>query len=358
MDVNTAFRIDEVPLPWQRELWDALAARLTAGQLPHGLLITGQAGVGKQLLATAFARFALCRNPHHGRACGSCASCVQFAAGTHPDFRRVSFEEREGKAAEEGALKQNISVEQIRELIGTLQLRSHQGGRKVAIIEPAEGMSIAAANSLLKTLEEPPADTLLLLVSAAPGSLPATVRSRCQTLALPPPPATEAITWLEGREQRGDWRLLLGLAGGAPLAALELAAADLPSRRQVFFATLMRLREGHENPVKLAARPKDEYPELLWLLWSFASDLILLKSGGTTAPLVNRDQLPLLQKAAEGIHLRSLHAFLDRVQAAIRALETPANRELAFAVLLSDWADGLDEMKNSPLAAHTTWGWT
>jgi DNA polymerase-3 subunit delta' len=219
-------------------------------------------------------------------------------------------------------------------------------------------MSIAAANSLLKTLEEPPADTLLLLVSAAPGRLPATVRSRCQVLALPPPQADEAVAWLEVRERRNDWRLLLGFSGGAPLAALELAAADLMPRRQAFFAALLRLREGRENPVKLATRPKDEYPELLKLLWSFVSDLILLKSGGTTAPLVNRDQLPLLQKAAEGIHLRSLHAYLDRVQAAIRALDTPANRELALAVLLSDWADGLDEMKNLPLAAHTTWGWT
>lgn len=359
MDVNVTLRIDEAPLPWQRGAWDTLAARLAAGQLPHALLITGQAGVGKELLATAFARLALCRDPRGGHACGSCGSCLQFVAGTHPDFSRVGFEEREGKAGEEGALKQNISVEQIRDLIAGLQLHSHSaGGRKVALVTPAEGMSIAAANSLLKTLEEPPADTFLLLVSAAPSRLPATVRSRCQMLALPPPPAAEAVAWLEGHERRNDWNLLLGFAGGAPLAALELADSGLPSRRQEFFAMLMRLREGRENPVKLAARPKDEYPELLRLLWSFVSDLILLKSGGTTAPLVNRDQLPLLQKAADGIHLRSLHAFLDRVQAAIRALETPANRELAFTVLLSDWADGLDEMKNSPLAAHTTWGWT
>lgn len=357
MDVNGAPGLDEVPLPWQREAWETLAARIGGGRLPHALLVTGQTGIGKLLFATAFARLALCRSPANSRACGHCQSCTQFAAGSHPDYSHLSFEEREGKAGEEGALKSAISVEQVRGLITVLQLHSHSaGGRKLALIEPAEGMSAAAANSLLKTLEEPPADTVLLLVSATPGRLPATIRSRCLMLSLPAPGSQDAIAWLNTREPRPDWPLHLGLAGGAPLAALLLARSGIVARRQSFFTALAALRAGHENPVKLAVRPKDEYPELLRLLWSFVSDLILLKSAGAEAPLVSRDQLALLQKAAEGIHLRSLHAFLDHIQAAMAALDTPANRELAFAVLLSDWADGLDEMKNSPLAAHTAWG--
>ena len=342
------------PLPWQQDSWRALAARLSAGMLPHGLLIAGQSGVGKRLFATAFARLALCRSPNEGRACGVCNGCAQFDAGSHPDFRHVTFEEREGKAGEEGALKQNISVEQLRALISELQLRSHQGGRKVALIEPAEGMSTAAANSLLKTLEEPPADTLLLLVSSAPGRLPATIRSRCQVVALPAPDTERALAWLQGMAQRDDWPVLLGLCGGAPLAALDLAATDIGSRRKTFFETLDRLRAGQANPVMLAAVPKERHPELLRLMWSFTADLILLKSGGRDR-LVNRDQLPLLQKAADGIHLRSLHAFLDRIQAAIQALDSSANRELGLAVLLADWAGGLDDIKGSPLA-DTAWG--
>ena len=349
--------VKDVPLPWQEGVWAGLTARLSTGQLPHGLLITGQPGVGKGVLATAFARLVLCKSPAGGRACGHCSSCRQFDAASHPDYHEVSFEEREGKAGEEGALKSAISVEQIRGLIAELQLSSHSaGGRRVALIHPAEGMSIAAANSLLKTLEEPPADTLIILVSAAPGRLPATIRSRCQVLALPAPAAAQAATWLTRHATRDDWSLLLGLSGGAPLAALELASSEIPARRAAFLASLAALRAGKENPMKLAVRPKDEYPELLRLLWSFISDLILLKNADAGAPLVNRDQLPLLQKAGEGINLRSLHAYLDRIQVAIQALDSPANRELTFAVLLADWAGGLEEIKNSPLAAQTAWG--
>lgn len=352
--MSAVLNLDAVPLPWQQEAWSTLTSRLAAAQLAHGLLISGQVGTGKGLFAAAFARFALCRGPKGGRACGSCSGCAQFNAASHPDFQRVSFEEREGKAGEEGALKQNISVEQIRDLIAALQLRSHQGGRKVAVIEPAEGMSVAASNSLLKTLEEPPPDTLILLVSSAPGRLPATIRSRCQLMAMPAPKAAEALAWLQAQERREDWPVLLGLAGGAPLAAMELAASDLSPRRKAFFEGLLRLRAGQANPVMLATQPKERYPELLQLLWSFTSDLILIKNGGD-ARVVNRDQLPLLQKAAEGIHLRSLYAFLDRIQSALQALDTSANRELTFAVLLSDWAGGLADIKGSPLAANE-WG--
>lgn len=347
----------EAPLPWQQEAWRGLVARLESGRLPHALLISGQAGLGKLAFATAFAEFALCRTPKGGRACGECRSCVQFRAGTHPDFVRVELEERDGKAGEEGQLKSAISVEQVRELIAGLQLSSSQaGGRKLALIEPAELMSTAAANSLLKTLEEPPAGTLILLVTAAPGRLPATVRSRCQVLPLAAPPTDAALAWLDARGARPDWSTLLAFAGGAPLKALELAESGIGARREAFFAALGRLREGAANPVQLAVHPKDAYPELLRLLWSFTSDLILLKTAGAGAPLANRDQLALLQKAADGIHLRSLYGYLDRIQAALQALETPLNRELAFSVLLSDWADGLGELQRAPLAARTTWG--
>ncbi len=349
MSVRPTFR--EVPLPWQQEAWRSLAARVAAGALPHALLLTGSAGLGKQLLAAAFAQLALCREPAEDRACGRCNGCVQFAAGTHPDFTLVEPLED----------KSTISVEQIRGLIGDLQLKSQHGGRKLALIVPAEAMSIAAANSLLKTLEEPPPDTLLLLVSAQPGRLPATVRSRCQSLTLSVPLEQQALAWLSAQSARDDWAVWLGLAGRAPLAAMDLADSEMAAQRAEFLQALLKLRRGQANAVELAGQSRDfyreTYPQLLRLLWSFVADLILLRTTGAAAPLVNRDQLPLLQMAAEGLNLRRLCAYLDRVQAALRSLDAPVNRELTFAVLLGDWAGGLEELQHSPLAARVdNWG--
>ena len=342
--------VRDIPLPWQQAAWDGLLSRMSKGVLPHALLITGQPGLGKLLLATAFANLALCRTPTATGACGRCAGCVQFAAGSHPDFTHIAPLEE----------KSSISVEQIRTLIGSLQLKSQHGGRKVALVEPAEVMSTAAANSLLKTLEEPPPETVLLLVTAQPGRLPATVRSRCQSLGLGLPPEVTALAWLATWSPRPDWAVWLGLAGGAPLAALQLAGSGLAKQRTDFLQALLRLRKGETNAMELARQSKDFYqeiyPDLLRLLWSFVADLILIRTAGASASLVNRDQLPLLQMASEGLNLRRLCAYLDRVQMALRSLDAPVNRELTFTVLLGDWASGLEELQHAPLAARTTWG--
>ena len=340
--------IADVPLPWQLEPWRALTNLISERRVPHALLVTGGVGLGKTVFATALARLLLCQSPSGESACGHCPSCTQFVAGTHPDFHPLTVEEE----------KSSISVEQLRALISDLQLKSGHGGRKVALIEPAEAMSSPAANSLLKTLEEPPADTVLLLVTSKPGRLPATVRSRCQNLPLIAPMREVALAWLGSRLTRDDWPVLLGFCGGAPLAALALAVSGIEERRRAFFAALVRLRAGHANPVLLASHPKEAYPELLKLLWSFVSDLILIRCAGPAAPVVNLDQLPLLQKNAESINLRCLYAYLDRIEAAIQTTEIYGNRELAFAALLTEWTDGLAEIENAPLAAQTAWGWT
>jgi DNA polymerase-3 subunit delta' len=350
MEVTGQATLHDIPLPWQQEVWQGLLSRVSQGALPHALLISGQPGLGKLLLATAFANLALCREPTASGACGRCAGCVQFAAGSHPDFSRVMPLED----------KSSISVEQIRTLIGSLQLKSQHGGRKVALIEPAEAMTGGGANSLLKTLEEPPPETLLLLVTAQPGRLPATVRSRCQSISLGLPPEAGALAWLAARTSRPDWAVWLGLAGGAPLAALQLADSDLAKQRTDFLQALLRLRKGEASAMELARQSKDfyqeVYPDLLRLLWSFVADLILIRTAGMSAPLVNCDQLPLLQMASEGLNLRRLYAYLDRVQIALRSLEAPVNRELTFTVLLGEWAGGLEDLQHSPLAARTNWG--
>ena len=208
---------------WLEDSWQQLNQARLQGRLPHALLIKGQDGVGKQALALQTAAALLCEQPDtDGNACGRCSACGWLQAGTHPDLFQLEPEEA-GKA---------IKVDQIRELGGKLAMTSHGGHHKVAIIRPAEAMNVNAANSLLKTLEEPAADTLILLLSAAPGRLPATVRSRCQQLAVATPATPLAQQWLQDEGLSADDALCyLELANGAPLRARDMAGADSAALR-------------------------------------------------------------------------------------------------------------------------------
>src|SRR3569833_523405 len=187
------------------------------GRLPHALLLTGPQGMGKQRFAENWMAGLLCEAPDaEGCACGVCRSCQLLAAGNHPDYRQLTPPE-EGKV---------IGVDQVRELIQYVALTPQYGRYKIALIHPADKLNINAANSLLKTHEEPPSHSLLMLVSARPRRLPDPVRSRCQLVHFSPPPDEVAAGWLAIQVSVAAPGQLLKLADGAPLRALELAAAD------------------------------------------------------------------------------------------------------------------------------------
>src|SRR5262245_6788506 len=217
--------------PWNEPLFESLKAR--AERFPHALLIHGARGNGKLALAERVAQFLLCENPAR-RPCGACEGCRWFAAGSHPDFRRL---EPEALAAEpavdpdepaEAPAKRakpslQIKIEQVRSLDDFLNLGSHRGRLRVALVHPAEDMNPNAANALLKGLEEPPPGAIFLLVSHRPAQLLPTIRSRCVALAVPIPPRAAALKWLaeQGVQNPERW---LAYAGGAPLQAVEYAA--------------------------------------------------------------------------------------------------------------------------------------
>jgi len=219
----------EPPLPWQRASLASLLAR--RAQWPHAMLFTGPVGIGKRLLAHALARALLCEAPAADRsACGDCASCRYAAAGQHPDLRviePVEIDDDEVKPVEW------IAVDRIRALIHWAGITSHRGRAKVALIVPAERMNEAAANALLKTLEEPPADTHFMLVSHLPGRLPATIASRCQRVVAPRPTPAQARSWLAG-EGVADPDAALAQAHYAPLRALALVDPDYQAERRVW----------------------------------------------------------------------------------------------------------------------------
>lgn len=217
--------------PWNQPLFDSLTRR--TGRLPHALLIHGARGTGKLALAERIAQLLLCEDADPARKpCGACEGCRWFLAGSHPDWRRIepealarepAVEPEEGDApARKGKPSTEIKVEQVRDLAGFLNLRSHRGRLRVALVHPAEDMNPTAANALLKGLEEPPAGAVFLLVSHRPARLLPTIRSRCVALPVPIPPREEALKWLSAQGARDPARWL-AYAGGAPLTALDYA---------------------------------------------------------------------------------------------------------------------------------------
>lgn len=287
-------------LPWQEPLAAELLARGRAGW-PHALLLAGRAGIGKRILAQNLARALLCETPLAGGfACGACASCGYVAAGQHPDLRNV--EPIDVTDDDEIKVLEQIPVKHIRALTAWTNVTSHRGVAKVAVIAPADLLNVAAANALLKTLEEPPAGTFLLLVSARPGRLLPTVRSRCLRLEAPVPETDVARAWLaeQGIEAADT---LLAQAVGAPLAALALA--ELQQERGTWLAALGKPRQL--SPVALAARieaaGKDERKALLALVidWlaAWVADLARTAAGGD--PLRNPDHATALRALAPSV---------------------------------------------------------
>ena len=210
--------------PWQKQQWQQIMQR---SNLPHALLLRGQAGVGKHDFAVELSQSLLCSQPDEQQvACGQCPSCVWFAEGGHPDFRFISPEDAENAEdapKKKTTKKSQISVTQIRQLIDYLSLSSHQvNSRRVILISPAETLNLASANALLKMLEEPPANMLFILVSSQPQRLLATIISRCQAIDMPLPVNADAIAWLNS-QGINDAENALYYAGGAPLLARQMA---------------------------------------------------------------------------------------------------------------------------------------
>jgi DNA polymerase-3 subunit delta' len=283
-------RVQPEVLPWQREALAAALARRASW--PHALLLAGAAGLGKRNLALEFARALLCESPRSGGgACRACDGCRYVAAGQHPDLRLIEpFDvEDDGTATP----TEWIRVQQVRALIEWIQLSSHRRGAKVAVVVPAERMNAEAANALLKTLEEPPASSYLILVTHQPGRLPATVRSRCLHVVAPVPDDATARAWLVGQGVTSP-EPLLAQARGAPLAALALADAGYQDER----ARWLRALAAPDTlvPAVLASRideaPRERRRERLgaaidWLS-GWCADLAVERAGGVAR--VNPDR--------------------------------------------------------------------
>jgi len=329
-------RTAAAPLEWQNATLTELLAR--RARWPHAMLITGRRGIGKRLLADALARALVCETPRAtGLPCGQCPGCRYAVAGQHPDLRVVEPIDVVDDVAKP---VEWIVVDKIRALTGWAQLTSHRGGAKVGIVDPAERMNAAAANALLKTLEEPPPATFLLLVSHQPGRLPATIRSRCQTVAAPQPTAAEGAAWLAANGVR-DADRVLAQAGGAPLAALALADEGYQAERTAWMKALAAPSDLSASALglRIDAGPRESRKERLaaaidWLV-GWCTDLARVGAGG--APIRNPDygkQLAALAPSVAGVPLFRYHRSLLDQRA---LLAHPLQPRLVAEALLIDY---------------------
>jgi len=320
-------------LPWQQALWLKVMQARSAGRLHHALLIAGMRGMGKIRLARSLAHSLLCHSPDAGGIpCGTCRGCRLFQAGNHPDLHRVE-PDPESKSG-------GIKIEAIRDLAQEGSLSAHSGGYKVVIIAPAERMNGPAANSLLKTLEEPTASTQMVLVTAHPGRLLATIRSRCQQLHLMPPPESKALAWLRERTGVEDPLLALRLANGAPLEAERLLDPELLRQREQALDAFLALGEGRGDPVGTAgAWMKMDLPLLFEWLGGWVADILRLCSRHPTPRLNNPDRGEQLARLSAGMSPVQLHRFWQRVVETAELLQTNLNPQLMLESLLAQWSD-------------------
>lgn len=328
---------DYKEINWQDDACDTLRRGLREDRLGHALLLNGPAGTGKRALAEWLCRRYLRPGGQHPK-----RPVWPLAGVGHPDAMWIRPEEG----------KSRISVDQIRALVADIGLKSHAGGGKAAIIEPADAMTLNAANSLLKTLEEPPGDALIVLIADTLSGMPATILSRCAVLRVPLPPMGTALEWLEALEGEADWAEALALAGGAPLRAVEYVRdgrAELPAR---FRAELERVVAGRLGPLDAAAGwAKTDAAFALDWLERLVRDLVRRRQAGASRGAAAVMPESVLQR----MDTRNLFCYLDRLT---RLRNQPAgsyNEQLALESLLIPWAEGFRDgdtgLEMSPLGA-------
>ncbi len=311
--------------PWQQAQWQRLQRLRADDRLAHALLISGPGGTGETAFAEALTASLLCRGDPAVRPCGRCAACRELGAGTHPDAVVIGPAEA-GKA---------IGIDRIRELTGRLALTGG-GGRKVARIEPAESMTLAAANSLLKTLEEPAGDSTLLLVSARPARLPATVRSRCQRVIFGLPPRDSALAWLRDQAALADAEAWLERAGGAPLRARELAAEGF-DEAPIVGALATALESGRVDADAVNAGSGVALGRSVALLITAVEDIIRLRHAPGAGVRLPRHR-ERLAAAGAGVDVRALFDYLGQLQRSVPGPSSALRGDIQWQGLLAEAA--------------------
>jgi DNA polymerase III subunit delta' len=318
--------------PWQQKAWQHLLSMKNNSRLPHALLFTGVAGIGKTQFTQSVIHALLCQQFQNDHYCGECHACRLIIGQAHPNVLWI-VPEKAGHA---------IKIDQIRAANEFIQQSAFSGEHKIAVIHPADSMNINAANALLKTLEEPSPASLLILVSDQPQRLPATILSRCQRVTFHLPAKAEALSWLCSQltidEAQAD--LLLNLSHGAPLKALQLAKDDVLTQRQTLFAALQQLSEKKATPLALASDLQAlDTLYLTDVCLSLANDLLRLQM--QIKELNNADYENVLMPLSQKIKPDHLHIWLSLLLNLRKKIAggLNLNKQLLIEMLLIRWME-------------------
>ena len=322
--------------PWQKESWQRWVG--LRSRLPHAILLKGPQGIGKFDFAHNLAQSLLCEKPlSDGGACQDCPSCHWFEQNTHPDFRLLQpdalAESEESEERESGKKKpsRQISVEQVRALMNFANLSAHRGGHRVVLIHPAEAMNTNAANALLKTLEEPSAQMLIILVSHKPQQLLPTILSRCLTLAMPLPTLEASTLWLK-QKKISHPEVLLAQAGFAPLQAVRLAEEAAGADEYNRFMQEIRLPAKFDVFALAEQLQKSEPGKVIHWLQQWCYDLISAKLTGNIR--YNKEHTDYIITMTRNISTLGLMSFQKELLVARREALHPLNQKLQFESLL------------------------
>ena len=310
-------------LPWHADAAAQLRKAWAANRLSHALLLHGAEGLGKQTFAAWLACAVLCDRSTGSmlQCCGACPSCALFAAGSHPDLLWVTPEED----------KQQISIDQVRAATERLTKTSYRQGYKVVIVNPAHLMTPSAANSVLKTLEEPSPKTLLVLITSQPSMLLPTVRSRCQKVTISRPTREQAMSWLREKSGHAVESALLEFAGGAPLRALAYADGRFEALNEHMQKSLGALLAGQADVTQVAAEwEKDGLGERLTWLDLWLTSLARGALAGNADLITFPGRSAHLPSPSRPLNISGVYSMVERARALKSQLaRTALQRELA-----------------------------
>jgi DNA polymerase-3 subunit delta' len=307
----------------------------------QSLLMAGPRGVGKYQFAIALAQALNCEQVKDGVACGSCGSCLRIERGEHADVRTILRESKDPSVKKEPR-SQFIKIEQTRSMCEQAQFRPYEGRRRVFIVDDAEWLLQGAANSLLKTLEEPPPTTLVILVTSKPYVLLDTIRSRCQMLNFAPLTASEIEEYLHTRNMPADEaRLRARLSRGSIGHALEIDLNEYRQTRDTMLEVVEGLGVTREIAKLVSASEylgrkldKDEFEVHIDVLLILLEDLFHLKLDAPEGSLTNADIAEQLERVSEKISLEQINGWVERIEEIFLALPRNVNRQLAMDAML------------------------